>query len=224
LTHKHLILIFFLGWATIAMGQENVSEVKVDTELWTGGEAKISFNKWLRFETDYQYRIENDPIEKKQSFTQFAVRIKILKWLYVKPSYRLVRTTDINKDRNRFSADLYFKVAPKKSKLEITNRFRYQYYTIINQARQGNALRNKISVSYNASKKFDPIVSGELFFEEEEFSTLRLKFGVDWKINKRFAFSPFYGYEQELGKKTNDKVHIIGLMASFNFKVKKEEK
>lgn len=213
----------FLLFIALLFTLSGMAQVETTSELWTGGKVDVGLNKKIRLATKYQYRLEGFS-RKRQSFTEFSIRYKPLKWLHLRPSYRLTRRPEINANSQRYTLDLFLKGGGKAFPLRVENRMRFQWDDVINTYEQGYTLRNRFGMGYNLSKLVDPEVSGEIFFSQETFSDFRLKIGADWNLPEGFRAKTFYAYEQQLGKKSNDRTHIIGLTAIYKTRIKRKKK
>lgn len=224
---KALTLIKFLVVGVIlfaATAGDANGQVEVDDRLWTGGKVNYPLSKRLRFSGEYQLRTSFSPFERKQSLYEFGLRRRFWKRLYLSASYRFTRTPDVNKNRNRASVDVAYRWRKKGFPLRISNRVRFQYENELNTIQRELTLRNKLGVGYNLSKLVDPTFTWEVFLENLEYSDVRYRFGLDWKLDKRLTLTTFYAYERQTDKKSNNITHIFGAMATYRLKRKKRKK
>jgi len=207
-----------------------MAQSEVDAELWAGGKVNVSIKKRWRFEAEYQQRWENNISTRKVTFQEFALRYKVAKWFLVKPSFRIVQAPQLNDDWNRASLDLCVRNRKQGSPFRFSIRLKGQYNYGVNKAVRHVGLRNRFSLSYDTGKLVDPSISFEVFDKSLRFepiglqpSDTRLKLGVDWHISKQWSLNTFYGLEQQVGRKTNNKEHIIGVLGVWKMKVKKKK-
>jgi len=186
-----------------------------------GPSVNAKLNKKLRLDFDYQVRLNQKLTSYKHSFTQFGLQVKLKKWLYLKPSYRMVFAPLVNSNRHRLAVDIAFKLRKKKIPFELNNRIRTQYATSINKRDFDLVLRNRLTLIYTGSKLLEPSLSFEGFAPLLELDAWRLKMDLNWRLTKQLSLTTFYGLEKEVGKKTPDTVHIFGVKGTLRFKVKK---
>jgi len=196
------------------------AQITNEGELWTGAGVKFNISKRFRLETDYQYRTNFSPFQKKQSFGQIGLRFKVAKWFLIKPSYRLIRMPEFNADRDRYALDFMFR--GKYGDWRFKYRIRAQYYSAVNRVERGFMMRNKVTASYNMSKKLDPVLSWEMFSPIETGASHRVKAGLQWKINKDMSFNFFYALEKQMNRKFNDNTHIVGVSVCLTTGIKKK--
>lgn len=194
-----------------------------DLELWAGTKIHVSPAKKLRITTQFQNRWNNNVSAQKNYLAQFDLRYKLSKHFYVKPSFRLSRAPDINKDKNRYSMNIGYTFDKKKFPLTIENRLRYQYENFVSTVRTKHLLRNKLELGYKLSRLVDPYFSYEIFYGFEQFDDHRFRLGLDWRVNRTFKVNTFYALERELNKKNPDMTHIIGLSLNAKIDVRRKD-
>ncbi len=199
------------------------AQSKSDAELWSGGKMQVNLKKRFRFEGEYQYRLQENFGKKKLSFVEFGLMFKINRFLYFKPSYRIVNMPEHNDNRNRISADLYLKLKRKDFPLKFQNRLRFQRQSEISTIQKSITIRNRFGVRYELSKLVDPELSFELFYSQEQMDANRIKLGLIWNLPKRFTLNSFYALERQMSRNSNNSTHIIGVIATLDVKVKKKK-
>lgn len=198
------------------------AQVDIRQKVWLGSGLKYGITKKIKLDVGYQYRstINGDAY----SFNDFGLNFRLKKWLYLAPSYRFTHFKDLNRDHNRASMDVIFKLGKKKSKWAFGDRIRYQYAGLVTTAESEHVIRNKVFASYKLNKKIKLKSSVDVFWGIFSLSDVRMKLSADYKINKYLSTRLFYAYESELYRKNLDKTHIFGAMLNVKLKRKKHEK
>lgn len=200
----------------------SAAQVDIRQKVWLGSNLKYGITKKIKLDIGYQYRTTIDA--GSYSFNDVGVNFKLKKWLYLAPSYRFTHFSDLNKDYNRASMDVIFKLGKKKSKWKFGDRIRYQLASHVSTAENEHVIRNKVFLSYDVNKKLRFKSSFDLFLGILSLSDARFKLAADYKIHKLLYAKVFYAYESELYRKNLDKTHIFGAQLNVKLKRKKREK
>jgi hypothetical protein len=211
---RHLIILAFtgIGFLNSALSQTS------DSQLWTGFKANYTLNKKLKAYGEQQFRFNDGMTTFNRTFTEVGMSWRFAKRFSLRPNYRF--SIDPNGfNSHRFSGDLIYSSKKKKKTVRFKNRLRYQRKIEVQTFDPTTYIRNKFTVDINASKLVDPYLFGEAFFRldgRNEFRTWRSGFGLDWKLSKKWELTTFYIYEQEINRNSNDRVHIIGALVSWD--------
>ncbi|PHR47295.1 MAG: hypothetical protein COA32_07690 [Fluviicola sp.] len=215
---KQFVIVISIVLTFAARGQ-----VQHDLESWSGLKIDVELLKKLEFKMDGQIRFDQNISRHRSSLFEIGIGYKPFKWLMLTPAYRITRTGDVNNDFGRANMDITFDTDIGKD-FKIKNRTRGQYAYFYNRVGSEIELRNKTQLDYNLSKLFDPFTSIEFFYSEETISDFRLRLGGNWRINKEIDLRTFYAMESQMGRKTNDKEHIVGIILKINVNAKKKKK
>lgn len=212
-------LLFLLSSLT------SFSQVKHKLESWSGLKIDVELLKKLEFKMDGQIRFDENLTRRKSSLLEFGLAYDPFKWLKLTPMYRITRTGDVNEDFGRLGMDVAFDFELWK-KWSIGNRTRGQFEYFYNRVGQEVTLRNKTQLDYNLSKLFDPYTAIEFFYSQNKkmVNGYRFRIGGSWRINKDIDLKTFYNLDSQMGRKTNNKDHIIGIYIKVNINAKKKKK
>tara|TARA_B100000508_G_scaffold132802_1_gene122085 strand:+ start:42341 stop:42991 length:651 start_codon:yes stop_codon:yes gene_type:complete len=214
---KYLILITSLFLALTIDAQ-----VKHDLESWTGVKTDVKLHKHFEIKIDAQLRRNDFLSQRKSALVEIGLAYDPFKWLTFTPAYRFTHK-DNSRSYGRLSMDMELEFDLGKDwSIENRSRAQYEYrYATVNRETE---LRNKTQLDYNLSKLFDPYTSVEFFYGNGNFSDYRLRIGGSWRLSKKIDLNTFYSMESEMGKKTNDKDHIVGLFLKINLDARKKKR
>lgn len=211
--------IFIICWF---IGTTLFAQEIIDTELWTGATFELQLNEKFRAEIEQQVRFNDTLSSYKSTFTEPGIRYKLNKHISFKVKYRYtVRPDDDNRSRISFSG--YYRWSKKKFPLSFQYRLKFQDTKEQNTGKKFTFLRNKFTIQYNLSKKADPFLAYEHFYKfnkKNEPRAWRFTAGFDWKLIKSLELSTFYRYEEEMNVKKPEAQHIIGIMFTYETKIK----
>ncbi len=212
-------IIFILCWLT---GTALFAQDIIDTELWTGATFELQLNKKFRAEIEQQVRFDDTLSSYKGTFTEPGLRYKLNKHISFKVKYRYtIRPDDDN--RSRISVSGYYSWSKKKFPLSFQYRLKFQDTKEQNTEKKFTFLRNKFTLEYNLSKKADPFLAFEHFYrfnQKNEPRAWRFTAGFDWKLTKSLELSTYNKYEEEGNVKKPKANHIIGIMFTYEAKIK----
>ena len=216
---KNLFLFCFLGVVLFLTSAISIAQT-TDTEFWPSAELRYNASKKFRFSVEQQLRLNQGASQFKTTFTEAGLRYRLSRYFRVRANYRLIVRP--NDTRQRISGDLLIRYRKKKFPLRLNYRLRYQ---VLYRGQGRNAInyfRNKLAVSYNASKLVDPFVSGELYYriwnKSNEFQKYRLDFGLDWRLGQKCDLSTFYRFQKEINVNNPALDHVIGIGYSYTLR------
>lgn len=214
---KHILLL-----ATLVICWSGMAQVQHDVESWTGVKADLKLHKHWELKADAQLRRNDFLRQRKSTLLEFGLAYDPFKWLTLTPSYRFThRDNGASNGRVSMDVSLEFELGKDWS---IENRSRAQYEYLYNAVDNQSEFRNKTQLDYNLSKRFDPFASLEFFYSDRSFSDYRLRFGGQWRLSKKIDLNTFYALESQMGKKTNDKEHIVGVLLKVNLDARKKKR
>jgi len=189
-----------------------------DNELWTAGALKFEINKKFRAEIEQQVRLNDDISSFKNTFSELGLRYRINKLFSFKGNCRYIIKPNKN-NWYRISGSFYFDLNKKKFPLKFEYRLKIQNEKEQNSGKKITKIRNKGTFDYNLSKPVDPYISGEIYYrlnKINEFRTIRITVGLDWKLSKNIDLTTFFRVQNEINVKNLKKENIIGLMIDYN--------
>ncbi len=212
---KLLFVLILSGVYAFASAQES------DLQLWTGPVVKYNLNDKFRLELEQQFRFNENISQYDYTFTEFAIRYKVFKYLDMKALYR---HSFISEGQTGSELDEYDKsrVAVNASTgteifntgIKVGYRITYQHSWENTTLIASNYFRNRFDVDYNLSKLVDPYASYESYYrldDKNEFRQNRYTFGLTWKVSDKLDIDSFYRYQNEINVKNPEIDFIIGL-------------
>ena len=193
-----------------------------DAQLWAEGGVSKEVSKRTEVQFTLHMRFDQDISRLTAVLPEASARYRIKKWLRVGGGYRLEYERKRNGEfvlRHRVSADVRFRYEVHPV------RFDYKVM-LLEQVRPSSndqfrtVLRNRIDVTYRASKPWTPGVAAEVFhalgdLDQVAYSKLRLTVGVTYE-RARHAFEVFYRAELHADP-ADPTFHILGL--GYNFEL-----
>ena len=196
-----------------------------DLEFWPGAQLNYNFSKEFRFSGEQQLRLDHlnqNNLHFKTTFTNLALRYRISKYIRIRANYRfIIRQTNAGniRIRQRIAGDLLVRYRKKKFPLRFGYRLRYQVLYRGQGRNPRKFIRNKLAITYNASKTVGPFVAGELYYrirnKPNEFQKYRLLLGLDIRLNKKSDLNLFYLYQREINVNNPALDHVIGMGYSY---------
>ena len=213
---KNLYLFYFLSGILFLIPIFSLAQT-TDFEFWPSAELRYNASKKFRFSVEQELRLDNGASQFKNTFTEAGLRYRISSYIDIRANYRfIVRPNDT---RQRISGDFLARYRKKGFPLRFNYRLRYQVLYRGQGRNPINYFRNKLAVSYNASKLVDPFVEGELYYriwnKPNEFQKYRLDVGVDWRLSKKSDLSVFYRLQKEINVNNPALDHVIGMGYSY---------
>ena len=90
---RHIALMTcFISLVTLA--QDGTYHTIRDLEAWTAAEVSYKPSKKIKLSLQQQLRLKDDASNVDQYFTQFDLRYKLAKGLYLTPAVRFIREND----------------------------------------------------------------------------------------------------------------------------------
>ncbi len=129
-----------------------------------------------------------------------------------------------NSDKHKFTGDLVFQPKRFDNDFKLTNRLRYQYSTVDNSRRR-EYLRNKITLDYKISKKMEPYIALEPYFNllKQDFRYVRFYIGNELSFNNS-KLEIYYITEARLKEENLGLQYIMGATYKFNYNKFKEKR
>lgn len=200
-----------------------------DLETWTAVGVSKKLNDQFKLNLEQHLRLYDNTSKVDQYFTEFSVRYKPKKFIYLSGGIRYIRDRDKGNDSYenhlRFNGDLGFK--HDANRFSFDYRIRFQTKNELGfSGDEGDYLRNKFrlkaEVGYDIKNwKLDPEVSAELFrtsgkYEVSQFEKYRITIGTSYKFKKLGKLGVFYRLERELqGVSYPKTTNIIGVKMMF---------
>ncbi|MDH5397962.1 MAG: DUF2490 domain-containing protein [Cyclobacteriaceae bacterium] len=198
----------------------------LDNELWMDVGASKKLFKNAKLELELAHRRDNNLASTKVFYFEPAFEYEAVKNLSLSVSYRYsIKPNKTNGNRLSFAAQYGFKIIDD---LKISYRLKYQSdFDPIDPAEK--ALRNKIKLAYNLSKKVDPYFAFEMHYNmdalQKEFEQTRLAFGAEIDLPKGHDIAVYYMFRRKFNVKNTGNINTIGIGYSLgNIKGKKGKK
>ncbi|MBN2275758.1 MAG: DUF2490 domain-containing protein [Bacteroidales bacterium] len=123
-------------------------------------------------------------------------------------------------DRQRYTADLFYKPKRFDNELRLTNKFRYQY-SVTENSKSKAYIRNKITLDYKFSKILEPYIALEPYYNihAQRFSYLRLYIGNEMTVMKT-KMEMYYIAEARLNEENFGVQYMLGIKLNIEYPVK----
>jgi hypothetical protein len=218
--------LFFLSVA--AMGQEQRY-----LQSWYTIDLGYEPNKKWDFEFSNQLRLQHNPSEIAQYFTEISARRKIIKDFKLGGGLRYTRENDTRGNvqgyRNQFRYHLDAFYGQKWDDFKFQWRLRYQNRDELGFSRADGdtpvqRIRFKTSLEYTIPNwKLDPEVAGELFSrfqqgDEARIDRYRITVGTSYRIKKAGRIGLYYRFESSINSDPKRTFDIISLKYGYTFK------
>jgi hypothetical protein len=199
-----------------------------DVQLWTGPILKYNITKKIRLDFEQQFRFNENISSYDFTFSEFAVRYKVFKYLDVKAVYRHSFIPEVTSgsviseyDKSRICFDASTGIEIFNTGLEIGYRIRYQDSWEHTTMASTHYIRNRFDLSYNLSKLVDPYTSWDNFYRldgKNEVRQNRYVFGLTWKITKDLDIDSYYLFQKDKNVKIKnlETIHVIGLAVIYS--------
>jgi len=210
-----------LGIVLIALSPTLNAQTPTDTELWAAGIFQMKMNEHFQIHVEGELRFNNNISSQQLGFTETGLKYTVNNYLAFKGNYRFIAKPNKN-NRNRIALDAYFGWRKNTFPLSVKYRLRFQDTKENNTKRKFTYLRNEFTLKYKLSKIVDPYISYEVFYrlnKINQFSTTRVYFGLNWKLNKCMSLSTFYCIQNNVNIINPTKKNILGVL--FFYKVVK---
>ena len=186
-----------------------------DTELWSGGLFQFKLSGKFQIDIEEQMRFNQDVSKLQLEFTEVGLKYLLNKHFTFKGNYRFIAKPG-KYNRNRLTADTYYKWKNITFPLSVNYRLRFQH-TIENTTKKTfTYIRNELTLKYNLSKLPDPYLAYEVFYRFNtinRISTTRFYLGLQWKWTKKFGTTTFYCLQKNIIK--SGKKNIFGIMFTY---------
>jgi hypothetical protein len=204
----------FLGYVIFSPALR--AQVK-DFQTWNSIALEKKVTKKLDISISQELRLRDNSSELNSTFTDAGFTYEALKNFNIGLYYRLIIMSD--GIAHRAYIDVSFK--HQISKWTAQARIRLQHQEEKNELAE-NYIRPKVSLTYKINKKWQPYVSGELFyharyFKSSLFDEYRLTAGCNYNFNKRNSIKFFYLFDQEFNVNAAEQSHVTGIAYQHNF-------
>ena len=218
---KILIILILTGVYAYAFSQNK------DLKLWIGPSVKYNINNKFRVEFEQEFRFNEKISRYDFTFSEFALRYKVFKYLDLKTIYRHSFIPDgqtgsilqeYDKSRVSFNGSTGTKIF--ETGIKVGYRLMFQHSWENTTKIVSNYIRNRFEIDYNLCKLVDPYASFESYYKldgKNEFRENRFTFGLTWKVNDKLDIDSFYRYQYELNVKNPETDIIIGIGATYTF-------
>lgn len=202
-----------------------------DAGLWTSITAEKKITQSFSAYFNESFRFSENISELGGFFSEMGIEKKFRKNLSFALCYRFANKRELNNSyspRHRYFFDISYR--KKISGFAISYRARIQSqvenYFLPAEKLYGNTpenyWRNKLSLSYNPSKKFKPFVSAEIWYrlsdQKENFiDNIRYSAGIQYDLNKKNSIEMYYIFQKELQQKNPLTDFISALSYAFTF-------
>ena len=212
---KLLFTLLITGLCASANAQEK------DLRLWAGPAFKYNLNKTFRLELEQQFRFNENISQFDYTFTEFAVRYKVFKYLDVKALYRHSfvpegQTGSLldDYDKSRVAVNASTDIEIFDTDLKVGYRIMFQHSWENTTLVVSNYIRNRFELDYNLSKLVDPYASYESYYRldgKNEFRENRYTIGLTWKVTDKLDIDSYYRHQNEINVKNPETDFIFGL-------------
>ncbi|MFL5752256.1 MAG: DUF2490 domain-containing protein [Bacteroidia bacterium] len=197
-----------------------------DAGLWASASLEKKLDRRLSVTLAPQIRLNENITELYKYFADAGISYK-LKDLRFSFNYRFLnqrRLDDSYSRRHRFFFDLAYKL--KLERLSITYRLRYQnQFNDIGVSEDWQVpskyVRNKLAIKYLTDGKFQPFVSGDLWYHLQpsgsEFNNFRFSLGTSYELNKFSSIDLAYIINKEFNSNNPVTSYIISLGYNYSF-------
>lgn len=224
----------------IAISSNLVYAQYQDLKGWYNLSFGFDIGKRVDLSIQQEFRFKSDLKKHDSHFTQLELSYRQNKLIRYQVGVRFnfdkkdydfqIKDYDYYKFGTRIHADIILNQKIKNFKFE--SRTRVQLYTnkIRERAKVDDALlRERLMIEYKIPKlKLTPYVSAELFLEDYNDLTKKMKFGIEpnnyrlltgvtYKYAKKQSIEFFYGYEKQINQVINKRNYIIGISIKFKF-------
>ncbi len=214
-----IFLVCFLIVGVTAFGQVN------DAQMWLSVSGQNRFTKNLTAVINPEFRIGENIGELNRFSTDIGLDYKINKHFKGGLYYRFISNRLLDNTyevKNRFYVDLSAKIKPGKFILNYRARYQNQYQDGgggIDWNTPKSYLRNKISVTYDMSKRWSPAISYELWtnLNDKINDNYRLGVSLDYEWNKKTNLNLSYLYNKEINLNNPWTLYVIMLGFEYTF-------
>lgn len=170
----------------------------------------------LKLDCEQSLRLSGKELSFKQTFTELTVSYEIIDDLSVIIPIRHAIFDD--KVKNRIGLGGIYKIGMKPFKVKFKTRFQRTHEK---NEDPDELYRNKIYAHYKLSKKLEPFFSYEVFHpansNDNSLNEYRFSFGTDFDLPGKRSIKLYYQFKiEDLNKKSQEDVHIMGLTFSLN--------
>ncbi len=200
-----------------------LAQVK-DAGLWLITTAEYDISQKFSTEITEELRFNENVTELGKFFTDIGISYRFLKDFKTSFHYRFInerKRDDYYSQRHRWYLDVGYYLKKKPLELNIRTRYQSQYANYTSSADgkvPSSTWRNKIGLRIDPGKKWNPILSFELFTDMKRKLNEKVRFiaGVNYKPDLKHQFSLFYLHQRDLNQNNEQYEYIWGLGYSIN--------
>ncbi len=225
---SHILFTLLSCSLILASGQRTKAQA-----IWTSIGIRAKVHKMLSAEIEQQLRSTDEFSELGSANTEAGLRFRPWKHFGISGAYRYSnrpgsRRADDN-DRQRWTGEAFYSIGSGDTKWIFSQRLRYQTAKEISEEDpdRKNYLRNRLSLSYNLTKRVQPYLSCEWFYRlngKNENQLTRFTMGLSSDISKSFDIDTFFRVETEKNVKYPTKFFIIGLTGTYRINLTDRKK
>ena len=190
-----------------------------DAGLWINATLEKKIVKDLDLVLTEELRLNENITEAGAFFTEVGLDYRLYKRLKAGIYYRYINRRNVNdtyRQSHRFFLELAYR--PRIERFEIGYRIRFQaQFTDINRQPEGTIpewyMRHKLQLAYNTKSRFDPYISGELWFNLDplraEIENLRLTLGIETRITKVHSIDFGYIFQRQYEAMPDEEDYIL---------------
>lgn len=189
----------------------------LDNEAWFEVNASMDLFKNADLDVETGLRRNEDFGNTKMFYFQTEFEYEIVKNLDIGLGYRFTSVRDeLEPNENRLAVALSYEL--DLGKLDIQYRVKYQEDYPIGGSKAPN-LRNRLKFDYNLSKKIDPFLAFEAFYDadpnQKEFEQIRGIIGFELDLPKGKDFTIYYMSRNRFNVGTPGSINVFGISYSF---------
>ncbi|UTW66347.1 DUF2490 domain-containing protein [bacterium SCSIO 12643] len=209
------LLLISMAWMLFLSGYGQERRTRsADNEVWVGFTLKKQVSDRVTLSLDQQTRTMDNLEGIRANFLELGMKYELSKHFAVKGQYRYTIRNN-SKNTERLSLDLSTKWKYKPAKLTFKYRLRFQNSVVEYTGQNITYLRNRFTMQYKISKKWQTYVEYESFFkfnQKNEFRGNRYTLGAKYRISKQMNINAFYQIDQEINVKHAFRENIFGVI------------
>lgn len=202
-----LIPLFFLEGKLFAQS--------TDFQTWNSIAAEKSFDKKWTVSLEEELRLQDNSTRLRSNYLDLDVTYQCSKRFDVTGAFRFIMKPD------ELATRLYvdFSYSQPINDWTVKGRIRVQHEFVPN-AQDENYLRPQLTIEYRISKKCEPFIEEELFYqlfyyEGDQFNESRTSAGARYKFNKNHSVKMSYLFEKEFNVNDPLTANVVG--ASYKY-------
>lgn len=189
---------------------------QLSEEIWSSAEIEHEISKDLEFSFGQEYRFETKFKRNRTVYNDFGLNYQFDNGITVGSGYRIRSKKDDLRHELMINLGYEYEIY----NFEIDYRFKYHLKYETDDSKK-HYLRNKISLAYNFSKKFQVALSAESYYNGfsdngNKFDKSRLESEISYDITKKIKISGFYIFENEFRVPEAKDADIYGINIKFS--------